>query len=380
MYESLVELLSLLGDIGFQVEIVCPGHDFAGDPVWTHHGVTHQSLQPTKSLLRMPMTARLLQTAFVSAIKNHPSIIMGADRLGSVVAAMIARFVNSPLLYYGLELPLPHQRPLSWLARMEHWSIRTADLIVTMDRHHADFITNQTGADASRIALLPNAASGRTMSSKNDYLRKRYPASSGKVLILHAGGIGCAQQSLALAQAAESWGSDRYLVFHAHCRMEKEDYFQNFAKQMKSMTHSVLNNEPVSPEGLDEVISSSDIGIAWYDRKFLGYRADLLGLAPGKVGRYLRNGIPVIAPNLPTVKEYIDKYRCGICVDSLDQIEAAIETIMAGYELFHQNALCCYEELWQPEPYLETLKARLDKLCAPGTVKSGRRGRMAGCG
>lgn len=363
MYESLVELLRLLGDMGFKVEVICPAHDFADDPVWTHPAVSYCFLPPSERPPRVPMTGRLLFRAVRSAMTNQPSLIVGADGIGSILAAMVSRVVRVPLLYYGLELPHARRSPLPWPTRMEHWSIRKADLIITMDQQHADFIRSQTGVDAGRMALLPNAAIGGTRIIKSDYLRKRYPACAGNVLAIHAGGIGQAQQSLDLAQAAERWGPDKHLVFHAHCRMDKEGYFQNFAQQIPRMTRVHLNNEPVSPEALDNVISSADIGIAWYDRKFLGYRADLLGLAPGKIGRYLRNGVPVVVTNLPTVREYVDAYRCGICVDSLGQIGAAIDTIMSDYDQFRGNAIRCFEELWQPEPYLEQLKVRIQGFC-----------------
>lgn len=362
MYESLVELLSLLGESGFTVEIICPEHDFAEDSVWTHPSVTYTFIKPSERRARIPMTGRLLLRSLRRALSHRPSLVMGADGLGSILAAMISTIVRRPFLYYGLELPQQHQKPMPWLTAMEHWSIRRAGLIVTMDRHHADFIHSQTGASLSRMALLPNAPSGGTTQDKGDYLRKRCPACAGKVLVLHAGGIGQAQQSLDLANAAENWGPSRHLVFHAHCRMDKEGYFQDFARTVMGMTHVHLNNEPVSPDTLDYVVSSADIGIAWYDRTFLGYRADLLGLAAGKIGRYLRNGLPVIVTNLPTIREYIDKYQCGICVDTLDQTGAAMDTIMRDYERFRGNAFRCFDELWRPEPYLARLRERIHEL------------------
>jgi glycosyltransferase involved in cell wall biosynthesis len=115
-------------------------------------------------------------------------------------------------------------------------------------------------------------------------------------------------------------------------------------------------------EQLDNLVGSADIGIAWYDHDLLGYRAELLGLAAGKIGRYLKNGLPVIARNLPTIKEYLDRYECGICVDRLDEITAAIDTIKNDYERYSKNALRCYEELWKPEPYLQEIQRRIEKI------------------
>lgn len=362
MYESLLELLRLLGDARFRVEIICPAHDFAEDPTWTHPAVTYRFLKPTRRSPSIPMTVRLLLTALRSAIKHRPSFMMGADSPGSILAATAAAATRTPLLYYGLELPHLRQHPIPWLTRLEHWSIRRAALIVTMDQAHSDFIQSQTGANEKRIALLPNAASGVARITKSTHLRDKYSGLTGKTIILHAGGIGQAQQSLDLAKAAADWDPGHHLVFQAHCRMDRESYFQEFAKEIKTMANVTLNNEPAPPDALDSLITSADIGIAWYDRAFLGYRADLLGLAPGKIGRYLRNGIPVIVTNLPTVSEYINRYRCGICIDSLDQAGAAIDAIMKDYEMYSRNAIRCFNEVWRPEPHLENLKVRIHAL------------------
>ena len=237
-----------------------------------------------------------------------------------------------------------------------------ADLVVTMDEHHANFICAQTGISRDRCVFLPVAASGPSNYRKNELLRKRFFLEENDFILLHAGGIGAAQQSLELANKARGWGNHYHLIFHAHCRMDGEQYFQQFARTLKEAKNVHLNNEPVAKEKLDTLVSSADIGLAWYDHELLGYRAELLGLAAGKIGRYLKNGVPVIARNLPTIREYLDKYKCGICADTLEEIPRAIETIKNDYERYSKNALRCYEELWKPERYLQEIQSRIEKL------------------
>jgi glycosyltransferase involved in cell wall biosynthesis len=99
------------------------------------------------------------------------------------------------------------------------------------------------------------------------------------------------------------------------------------------------------------MISSTDIGIALYSIDKLGYRAELMGLAAGKIGNYLKCGIPVIATKIKSL-EYIEEYKCGVLINSEEQMQNAIDTIMADFANYSQNAYRCYKELWHPNNYL----------------------------
>ena len=99
------------------------------------------------------------------------------------------------------------------------------------------------------------------------------------------------------------------------------------------------------------MISSADIGLALYSVKELSYRAELMGLAAGKIGNYLKCGLPVIASRMPSLK-YIKDYGCGILVDEESEIENAVSIIMEKKESYRENAFKCYRELWHPQNYL----------------------------
>jgi glycosyltransferase involved in cell wall biosynthesis len=362
IYEGLTELLGLVARMSNQLEIICPVRSFEDEPLWKPDRVSYSFVQPKNARLGIPTTFKLFVHALVKSLKNPPNIIIGGDRIGNIVAALIHRLLGTPFIYYGLELPCLRLPNITWADKLEHWSIISANMVVTMDDHHATFICAQTGISKNKCVILPNAVSGPLNGRRNDLLRKRFSLQESDVLLLHAGGIGHAQQSLELADMAREWGNRYHLIFHAHCRMDGEQYFQQFANTLQKSQNVHLNNEPVSMEQLDNLVGSADIGIAWYDHDLLGYRAELLGLAAGKIGRYLKNGLPVIARNLPTIKEYLDRYECGICVDRLDEITAAIDTIKNDYERYSKNALRCYEELWKPEPYLQEIQRRIEKI------------------
>lgn len=109
------------------------------------------------------------------------------------------------------------------------------------------------------------------------------------------------------------------------------------------------------------MISSADIGLAIYSEEHLGYRATLMGLAAGKIGNYLKCGIPVIASNMPSLSYLVD-YKCGILINSENELEEAITTIKSSYESYRKNAFQCYNELWHPSNYIAKILNNIESL------------------
>ena len=109
---------------------------------------------------------------------------------------------------------------------------------------------------------------------------------------------------------------------------------------------------PVSTYELDSLVASADVGIALYSEKELGYRATYMGLAAGKIGNYLKCGVPIIATKLLSLS-YIETYQCGILVEKEKDIAFAINKILSNRDMYSKNAHRCYRELWHPESYLK---------------------------
>jgi hypothetical protein len=361
VYESLVETFRSIGELGFTVCLVSPEGEDGSKHVAAGLQIDWQPV-PMNTGRGMPASMRMAWRA-KRLISGRPTMaVLGVDAISSTMGRLLSAAHRLPFIYYGLELPARRKDSAGLLRRLEHWAYRRADLVITMHGTRADFIHLETGASPDRIALLPNCCRGAGSRHRTRFLRERFGIPDGDIVILHAGGIGAAQDSLPLAQAAPGWGKGRHLVFHAHCPMDREPYYREFAGKITELANVHLNADAVAPDALDDVVGGADIGIAWYNRDILDYRADLLSLSAGKIGRYLRNGLPVIVRNLPTIRPFIDEYRCGVCIDSLSDAASAIDTIVADYEAYVSNAQRCHEELWRPDRYLAALKTRIGDL------------------
>jgi hypothetical protein len=302
---------------------------------------------------------------FVESIKiivlNKPNVVIGADRGGTIIGQLLAQIFNIPFVYYSLEYPVPKEHISRIIERLEHRAIRKADLAITFDDVHARFISHETGLLHGKFMFLPNGSGPRTRYRKSEYLRNKFQFKSDALIILHAGGFGPWFQSIEVGKIAAPWPSSWKLVFHTSQNVENGEYARRFQHENKD-TNVILHSKPLKYGDVDDMIGSADIGIAIYNRNLLGYRAELLCQAAGKIGRYLKNGLPVIVQDIPTFQMYIEKYDCGICISKLSQMESAILQIVDKYNYYSNNALKCYDEIWDNDLFSPNIVNRIKGL------------------
>ena len=82
---------------------------------------------------------------------------------------------------------------------------------------------------------------------------------------------------------------------------------------------------PVAPDEVIAYAASADIGVSPIVPSCLNYRYSL----PNKLFQYMAAGIPVVASDLPQVREVVEGARCGLVVDTTrpEAIADAIERL-----------------------------------------------------
>jgi glycosyltransferase involved in cell wall biosynthesis len=84
---------------------------------------------------------------------------------------------------------------------------------------------------------------------------------------------------------------------------------------------NIFLHAPVSHDLVISVAKSADFGICLIEDISLSDRFCL----PNKLFEYIFSGLPVIASNLPDMKNLIQEYEVGICVDN--STEALLEVV-----------------------------------------------------
>lgn len=299
----------------------------------------------------LPTKIKLLLRVLTDLLFNRSDIYMGGDDGGCYLLDIFHRLFKTRYINFLLEYPDindPNQ-----LKRIEN-----ADVLITHDHWHSDFLKQHCKLDGKKILYLPNASYTDEFRGTSDYLSKRLGIDSDKVILLHSGGLGKMFLCKELAESAMYWSKEKVLVFHTSHKVESDPYYISMVQAIKGQDNVLFSMKPVPNEELDELVASAKIGIALYSLDELEYRAEYMGVAAGKIGNYLKCGVPVIANRLSSLS-YIEEFKCGILVDNMNGIENACNEIVAHYEEFQEGAYRCYRELWYPQRYLEFIEEEL---------------------
>ena len=323
----------------------------------SHKNLTIKYVKERSKIIETPTFLKLIFKTYLNLINSKIDYILGGDAYGNIIASNIAHLFHIPYINFILEYPQIITSKFSKLTKWqicENKAIENANIIITHDIWHKRFLLKNFSLNPKQIYLLPNASLTPIYNIKSNYLHQKFNLEQRKVIILHSGGFGKWFQCKELAQITQLWDNDWVLVFHISHKITGNSYFNDVCNECQNK-NIIYSLDPVDTYTLDKLIASADIGVALYDENELNYRATLMGLASGKIGNYLKCGLPVICNRYESLK-YIEEYQCGVLVDSESDIPDAIRNILKNKNEYRKNAYKCYQELWQPDPYLEKIK------------------------
>jgi hypothetical protein len=357
---SLKTLLTHLSNNGFKIIIITSYDPNYPPPSFLNENIQYITVKKRTKVFELATTIKMFFLILKYIGLNDTKYFIGGDMLGNMISYIYSHIFFIKHLYFCLEYPqIPTQkvRKLTMTNKIENFIISRSSFIVTHDYYHKEFLIKYFKVKPDKVFLLPNSTSGKpnTSLSNSALLNKMLKIPKENTIILHSGGLGDWFSSFELAESTKTWEESYTLVFHTSHNVCNDAYYTKLAKAMIGRSNIIFSTTPVNTSQLDTLISSADIGIAWYSVKILDYRATLMGLAAGKIGNYLKCGLPIITQNFDSFRTYIEVYQCGICVSNFEEIFGAIKTIESNYDFFSKNAYRCYEEVWEPTQYLDKI-------------------------
>jgi glycosyltransferase involved in cell wall biosynthesis len=138
----------------------------------------------------------------------------------------------------------------------------------------------------------------------------------------------------------DAWPPDCVLVLHGW--MPDAGFAgQIRAEAAKRPGRVYLSTELLPDAGKFQVFQSAAIGLVCYEPA-----DDNLKYAAGSSGKlfdFMRTGVPVVANDIPGMRELVAGNACGIVVQAAGQIGEAIGAVRASYFGYRQAALAAYE-------------------------------------
>jgi glycosyltransferase involved in cell wall biosynthesis len=322
------------------------------------------ALRAAKSVVRatFPWVSELVdyaQFAVISlarTVRYRYTCCIGFDTNGLLAAALVAWLKRSPFFYWSLELTFLNdlREPLGRLAkRLEKVCGRHAAALIIQDADRAATLVRENGMRRPTVFIVPHGPMGPPVFSKSEYFQRKFCLPPDTKVLLNIGLIDPSTLSLELARVADRFARDCVLVFHSNLRYTPEDpYLAQVAAA--GQERALFSLEPVPYDDLTRVVGSGYVGIVLYRRE-LGPNHSLVAGASGKLGQYLRCGLPVVGLNLPGLGDAVRMYGSGLCVEDIRDLPRAVEMIRADYASYSANAVRHYEDAYEFGTHFENV-------------------------
>lgn len=341
--------------LGHKVLIITTSSKKYPIPSFLSANITCKAVDERIHRFQSPTVFRFYSLCFFVLISNAFSdykLILGGKY--ALIFGYFLRLVSSKK-FIGFIIEYPELlEGKSILDEFECNGIKLCSKLITHDKLHAEFIAEKLNILNLDYSCIPNGTIGPAKTIQSNFLHNRLNINSNLKIILHSGGFGPWFDSVQLANSSSMLGNDFRLVFHISHSIENDKYYIDYLKSRDSNDETLFSMRPVATDELDALVASAYIGIAWYSTDVLGYRATMLGLSAGKVGNYLKCGIPVIVPDYESFS-YIDDYCCGVRINNLSSLKLAISKIENNYQYYSINAINCYDKLWDTTKYCDNL-------------------------
>ncbi len=88
-----------------------------------------------------------------------------------------------------------------------------------------------------------------------------------------------------------------------------------------------------------------------------------MGLSSGKMFKHLSIGQPVIVIGCPGADEAVEKYKLGVVINNITELESAYSKIMDNYSYYMDNVIRTYRDVFDFKkvvtPFLDYIESNL---------------------
>ncbi len=134
-------------------------------------------------------------------------------------------------------------------------------------------------------------------------------------------------------------------------------YWKQIAKLKQTNPNLAFIEQQLLPEQYTDYIRQFAVGFVWYDPPKDDANNCYMGLASGKMFKYLSLGKPIIAMNCFGLSHEIRKYNLGVVIDDISQLDDAYTKIMEKYAFYQENVIRVYKNRYD---FNKTIKPFLD--------------------
>ena len=302
-----------------------------------------------------------LDLLFFLQVRKCPySHIIGVDAKGVILASKFATKLNVPLIYDNIELMLSYDWSIQFqeIKKKEIEASHQAKYVIIQDPKRATALSQDNKISLNKFIYIQSGPIGPINPKKTNYWREKYALPDNVKIVLHFGNMywkGLEEIIDSVSQWPDSW----IFITHGWHGDESKSRIDDLSK-FAVPDRVFFSANPVSRDEIQEMVNGADIGIALYFPTNLkddwnNTNIKELGLSSGKIGYYLKGGLPVIVNNGPSIAKIIQESQSGEVISDIHEIPSAILKIHQQYQNYTQNAFKLFEKIYDPLPGIQKL-------------------------
>ena len=321
------------------------------------HDIRHAWIKFVRSNLKaFGNTRRLTWDTWVIYLKGFRRLaslkadVMIASRPEAAFwACLVAKTRGMRLVYFPFELYGEQIVKPSWfLLWFERVMLRFfVDAVITQNDCRADILERERGSRVTPL-IVHNYKPIHAEHRQGGKLREKHGLKPGTRVVLYEGMIVDGRWLEFVAQSVTHMPEDVTLVMMGQ---EKMKWRTVHAKQIKAPLKSgrLIIAPPVPHDELPDYVADADVGVIIYDDSV----RNNVFCEPGKLSDYIAVGVPVVAPNFPTIGPVVREFDIGRCFDghSPEAIAATIMSVLDRPKREWSAALerACSELTWETQ-------------------------------
>ena len=283
-------------------------------------------------------------------LMTTPGEVMIASRPEAAIWACLAarlrgmRFVYFPFELYGEQITKPNPM-VAWLERVMLRNF--VDAVLTQNDCRSQVLVKERGSRVTPL-IVHNYKPIQPEQRKPGRLRAKHAIPARKKIVLYEGVIVDGRWLEFLAQSVLCLPDNVVLVMMGQ---EKMKWRQAHAAEIKQAlaTGRLILAGPVPHDELLDYVADANVGVIIYDDSV----RNNVFCEPGKLSDYISVGVPVVAPNFPTIGPVVRGRGIGLCFDghSPEAIAATLKAVLDRPKSRWAAALrrACSELTWETQ-------------------------------
>jgi len=283
---------------------------------------------------------------------NTYQCLIGIEKKGLIWAGQIGKMRNEPFLYYSLELytwDYPGYYRFFSSRRVKYAEERyhgQSKATIIQDERRAQYLLADNKVKNNQILLLPVSLLGSPRREKSDFFQKKFSFKNNHKIVLQIGQIAPFRFGFELAHVAQRFPDNWKMVLHG---WGKRSSLEEILK-VDAGKKVTLSLERQKWNQLYNVVTSAHIGLVLYKSKTMNDY--LTAFSSEKLALYLQCGLPVITFDYEGY-EIIEKMKCGVCINSLQDLPQAVDHIINHYSVYRENSFSAFEKYYEYSSYFK---------------------------